>query len=441
MKQTSMAGVLPPPLASKFNYFGEYVVLNSPGKLLPHQIDALQSLQAWFNINPLQTALTAMPTGSGKTGVICCLPYFLGALKINPYEYRFVINKPILVISPNLEIAIQLERQILISSDDPEANFISSRRGILPRNRPDALPKGVKIEQTNELNNPFYLQTNDIIIANAQKFLSGQWEVALRDDLFSMVIVDEAHHFPAPTWLRIINKFSGRALIAFFTATPFRTDQQPVVSVPLAYRLTLEDARRRGIIRPTTWVELPFEPTIVYSRLELSATVFIPILDRVRALQDLKNANQPLPNNIPHMAIAIAKDTMEANQVEQLWNTRWGDASAIAYHSQVGAFELQNRMQRLKNNQVKLVVVVDMLKEGFDHPPISIAVILTKIVSPVKFTQFVGRAQRIVRTLLGSEVNVIFADVVTHAYFQQGDNYCKFESEELIEINCNFNQQ
>ena len=74
------------------------------------------------------------------------------------------------------------------------------------------------------------------------------------------------------------------------------------------------------------------------------------ILERVRALQDLKNAYQPLPNNIPHMAIAIAKDTMEANQVEQLWNTRWGDASTIAYHSQVGAFELRQRMQRLKTN-------------------------------------------------------------------------------------------
>ena len=167
-----MAGVLPPPRVPIFNYFGEYVVFNSPGKLLPHQMDALQSLQLWFNNNPFQTALTAMPTGSGKTGVICCLPYFLGAFKNNLGGHQFVINKPILVISPNLEIASQLERQILISSDDPEANFISSRRGILPRDRPDALPKGVKIEATNELNNPFYLQTNDIIIAYLLSFIS-----------------------------------------------------------------------------------------------------------------------------------------------------------------------------------------------------------------------------------------------------------------------------
>ena len=421
----------------KFNYFGEYVVFNSPRKLLLHQMDALQSLQHRFNNNPFQTALTAMPTGSGKTGVICCLLYFLGAFKNISGGYQFVINKPILVISPNLEIASQLERQILISSDDPEANFISSRRGILPRDRFDALPKGVKTEATNELNNPFYLQTNDIIIANAQKFLSGQWERALGDDLFYMVIVDEAHHFPAPAWLRIMNKFSGHALIAFFTATPFRTDHQPVVFGPLAYRLTLDDARRQRIIRRTIWhvLTMPFELSNVVG------TLFRQILTTVRGLQDMKNTNQRLPHNIPHMAMAIARDTTEANRVEELWNALWNDGSAIAYHSQLGAFELQNRMQRLKNNQVKLVVVVDMLKEGFDHPPISIAVILTRIISPVKFTQFVGRAQRIVRTPVGSESNIICADVVTHAYFQQGNNFRQFENEELIELNFNLNQQ
>ena len=59
----------------------------------------------------------------------------------------------------------------------------------------------------------------------------------------------------------------------------------------------------------------------------------------------------------------------------------------------------------------------------------------------VKFTQFVGRAQRIARTPVGSESNTICADVVTHAYFQQGNNFRQFENEELIELNFNLNQQ
>ena len=54
-------------------------------------------------------------------------------------------------------------------------------------------------------------------------------------------------------------------------------------------------------------------------------------------------------------------------------------------------------MRRLKNNELSLVIVVAMLLEGFDHPPISIAAITYKIVSPVRFVQFIGRAQRIYR--------------------------------------------
>ena len=147
--------------------------------------------------------------------------YFLDALRNQVGQYLLPINKPILVIAPNLEIASQLERQILISPDDPRPNFICSKRGILPRERIDALPRRVKIEETNQLTIPFYLQNHGIIIANAQKFLSGVWETKQRDDLFQVVIVDEAHHFPAPTWRRIINKFSGRALIAVFYRNAF----------------------------------------------------------------------------------------------------------------------------------------------------------------------------------------------------------------------------
>lgn len=428
---------LPAPIEQKFNHYGAYVMANSVGKLLPHQTDALQTLQNWFKNNPNEIALTAMPTGSGKTGVICCLPYFLGALK-NAFDERvFVMNKPILVIAPNLEIASQLEKQVTISSDDPDANFICSKRGILPKERKDALPKGIKIEKTEDLRNPLYLEMNDIVIANAQKFLKGEWERALGNDLFQMVIVDEAHHFPAPTWLRIIDKFKEHALIAFFTATPFRTDRKPVVEGPLAYRLTLDDAVRQRIIRETR-LDPPLRSVAAIRFLD--DDVFRPILERVRELQDQKNEKHPLPNNTPHMALAITKDTIEANVVQELWNTLFGDDSAIAYHSDVGKVDLRKRMKRLKENRVKLVVVVEMLKEGFDHPPISIAVIMTRISSPLKFTQFVGRAQRILRTPQGIESNGICADVVTHSYFEQKENFRKFKSEELIELAGDLNQ-
>ena len=413
----------PPPRVRTFNHWGKYVRSRIGERLLTHQIEALEALQNWFIETPDKIALTAMPTGSGKTGVICCLPYFLGASE------DFSFEKPVLLIAPNLEIASQLEEQTLLS----DANFLCSRK-LIPPDLPrasitDALPHGVKIEETKELSTkPKYLEQKDIIIANAQKFLQGNWETVLPDDLVQMVIVDEAHHFPAPTWLRIINKFKNHALVAFFTATPFRTDKKKVVNCEPAYRLTLEEARDRGIIRRTGLDEIKDRVGVRDGDL---SEVYSLVLQKVREKQEEKNANQPLPNNIPHMAMAIAKDTTEANKVEHLWNSQYGDGSAIAFHYELSAMERRERMERLKNNEVKLVVVVDMLKEGFDHPPISIAAILSNISSPVKFTQFIGRAQRIVRTPEENERNVL-ADVVTHVYFKQSENYCNFQEEWLI---------
>ena len=59
---------------------------------------------------------------------------------------------------------------------------------------------------------------------------SPWWVEELVNDLFSVVIVNEAHHFPAPTGTRILNKFKQHAGVIFFTATPYRSDEQePVV--------------------------------------------------------------------------------------------------------------------------------------------------------------------------------------------------------------------
>ena len=107
----------------------------------------------------------------------------------------------------------------------------------------------------------------------------------------------------------------------------------------------------------------------------------------------------------------------------------------VEYHSGLSTLRRKKMMTTIENNEVKLVVVVDMLQEGFDHPPISIAAILTKITSPVKFVQFIGGAQRIVRNERVAESPNVVADVVTHIRFQQRENYEMFQNERFIPVN------
>lgn len=423
----------------RFNRYSFDVEGNSKPLLAP-QSEALQKLQLFFEQNPSgRIGLVSMPTGSGKTGVISCLPYFLGKLGLNrpptpdapPYGeplHRF--DKPVLVIAPDLTIANQLEEQLTVSAGAQGENFLLKRK-IIPEHARHVLPVGHKIEETSHVRNAEFLQTKDLIIANEKKFLQGNWEEVLPGDIFKLVVVDEAHHHPANTWRRIVQKFKDHAMVVFFTATPFRGDWQSVLEETegqSVYHLPLRDARQQRIIRGINW-----RPPLTAGETDLDR--FNLILEEVKSIQEEKDQSNPLPDGIPHMVIAITKDIEHAKQVAGLWNNDWGNpGSAIAYHSDVPKRPKMAMMEAIKTDQVKLVVVVESLLEGFDHPPISIAAILTKIVSPVKFAQFIGRAQRIVRRQEGLESPEIEADVVTHVFFQQEENRRAFEEERLIPV-------
>jgi len=287
----------------KFNRYSYYIEENSAGKLLGPQSEALQRLQEFF-ADQSQTGrigLVSMPTGSGKSGIISCLPYFLGKLGLNPPPtpdddpegeplHRF--NKPVLVIAPDLAIASQLDGKLTISADAADdENFLLARKIVTEEDDDDqeVLPQGVKIQETAHLGNPKFLRNKDLVIANAQKFLQGNWEEVLPDDIFKLVIVDEAHHHPAKTWRRIIRKFKHHAMVVFLTATPFRADGRRVVEDEegdMVYRLSLEDARTNRIIRRINWLQLVSGDTNLHN-------IFSIILERVKSIQQSKVGKLP----------------------------------------------------------------------------------------------------------------------------------------------------
>ena len=166
----------------------------------------------------------------------------------------------------------------------------------------------------------------DVVITNVHKFLD---ENSLPDDFFKLVIVDEAHHHPSSMWRRIVNKCKDQAMVAFFTATPFRGDKKLVLKDEdgeLVYNLSLEDARTQRIIRRINPCPVHFNEPVTNNKL-----LYQLLLQEVKTIQEGKNHENPLPGNIPHMAIAITKNISEAKEVAKIWNELWGSPdSAIA---------------------------------------------------------------------------------------------------------------
>ena len=210
---------------------------NEQVSLYPHQVEAVLRLKDYFDpqINPQNRngiALVVLPTGCGKTGVAILASYALNA-------------KRVLVITPSIIIS----RQIY----EAYGSFLTDH-GVIP-NAPEAtqaaLPTRSLIKKSSEIRPGL---SSMVMVVNAHK-IGGQSCVKIEDipnkhdgPGYDLVIVDEAHHYPAPTWRLLVDHFSNSRRL-FLTATPEHRGQPILPTINPCYRLTRADAVTRGIIR------------------------------------------------------------------------------------------------------------------------------------------------------------------------------------------------
>ena len=434
--------------------------------LYKEQKEALQSLVKWFSRKETRdfTAVVVMPTGSGKTGVICCLPYTIGgAIEDEEIaEGEIDLNKSILMITPSLTILQQLKKDL--SKDE---GFLRKRGILKEKELQGNAYYTVRTMENSKAVTALEGQEADIILSNSQKWRKKKDHTPtysdLRPDLFSMVIVDEAHHLPASQWEEIVNQFRECAKIVFFTATPDRADGKEITTdgainaKGYTYELTRQSAIQERLIRETKLHNLPFEsderqdfvwPSLkrarssgssnqheeaspLTSRKDIQGQFRLEyakeVLEKVKERLEFKNRKQPLPGGKKHTAIVIAKNIAEAYAVSDLC-TEIGfhqDRVKVMHSSeQKKPSEKEEAIQEIRNGSIEIVIIVKMLLEGFDHPPLSIAAIVTSIRSPVKFAQFIGRVQRLVSYNdqdgnVKWEDDIIKADIITHQYFEQ----------------------
>ena len=215
-----------PSLPSRLILYGPALYARLQDNLRECQKDALDALVRWFQDDATKnsTAFVMMPTGSGKTGVICSLPYWFGNV-ISNKQLDIDLSQPILVITPGLDILKQMENDLVqASGDDP---CFLMKVGAIKNERRELRDILYLIKTIGSIQDVHKLRScqEDIVLSNAQKWRDhdqkgdrrATWR-DLDDDLFSVIIVDEAHHLPAPQWQNIIDKscqgdlFHGYAL-------------------------------------------------------------------------------------------------------------------------------------------------------------------------------------------------------------------------------------
>jgi hypothetical protein len=125
-------------------------------------------------------------------------------------------------------------------------------------------PKTHLVTHSQQLVTDGGLMDNSLVITNKSK-VGGQALVQVEDlpvDGFDFVIVDEAHHYPAETWKRLIDRYPTSVRL-FLTATAVYKGKyilgaaiDRAVPIPPCYQLSREDAVAGGFIRDIRFNEV-----------------------------------------------------------------------------------------------------------------------------------------------------------------------------------------
>ena len=181
--------------------------------LYPHQVEAVLTVKQHFENSNI--ALVVLPSGCGKTGVAVLASYALNATRV-------------LVITPSITRSSQIH--------EAYGNFLIER-GIIP-DKPEVIRCVVPTRSLIEKSSEIYASMRRMVtVVNVHK-IGGQSNVRIEDlprDIFDLVIVDEAHHYPAPTWKVPVDYFSNSRRL-FLTATPLHNGK-PILSIPPCYEL------------------------------------------------------------------------------------------------------------------------------------------------------------------------------------------------------------
>ena len=195
------------------------------------------------------------------------------------------------------------------------------------------------------------------------------------------------------------------------TATPYRADDKEITG-KLVYRYSFKRAMLKGYIKRLQAVYVaPSELTFTYEGDTKTHT-----LDEVLKLKEeewfsrgvalsptcnedivttsLDRLEQLRQTGTRHQLVAVAMQIDHARAIRSLYAERGYEAETI--HSKMPEEDRAEVLRKLKAGLIDVIVQVQMLGEGFDHPQLSVAAIFRPFRTLAPYLQFVGRAMRVI---------------------------------------------
>jgi superfamily II DNA or RNA helicase len=356
-------------LEGRFQLVEEDRTTGRPGLRTP-QIGAIHAVLAHWSTESRVPATVVLPTGTGKTETMLSL---------------VVRNRLpcVLVLVPSDNLRNQI-------ADAFETFGVLPQAGVLDPAWPGLVVGRITHRFSSAANARAFAAQCNVIVATPsalnQEADASTFKALV--DRCTHLFVDEAHHVVASTWKRVRDAFADK-LVVQFTATPYRTDGEPIGG-RVIYSFPLGLAQRAGYFET-----IRYQPVVAFVK-----------QDEAVARAALAQLRADLDAGFDHLIMARVRNTVRADEVVEIYSALAPEFAPRALHSKLEPKDRHVALAALQSRASRVIVCVNMLGEGYDFPELKVAAMHDPHRSLGVTLQFIGRFAR-TRTDLGNATAVV----------------------------------
>lgn len=363
-------------------------------KLRAHQKDTKYKIfEGWNECNSI---LLQMPTGTGKTYLFTSV---INDLISNYKKQHKEIN--ILVVAHRMELLDQISETL---------SRFGIAHGFIQGAREQHLWKRVQVASILSL----------LTEKNYQNTMYQRYDY---------IIVDEAHHSLADTYVKLFELFPDAKKLGV-TATPWRFNHETfthlydrlVVSPPISWFIS------QGLLADFNYISIKPDSEIqrIVDRTEIAQTGDFVNAELDNAFNNMRIRSKLFDSYRRYAngrkGIIYAINRTHAARIAELYNSK--GVKAVAIDCETSKDVRTDLIDRFKKGEIKVLVNVDIFTEGFDCPDVSFIQLARPTRSLALFLQQVGRGLRIHK---GKENTIILDNVGLYNYFGLPDANRKWQ--------------
>ncbi len=273
----------------------------------------------------------------------------------------------------------------------PQCTLILAHREELITQAVDKLRSSTGLQAQVEMGEERASLDAPVVVASVQTLMREKRRERWPRNHFGLVVVDEAHHALADSYLNTLGHFHDHAKVLGVTATPDRGDKKNLGKYfeNIACEITMLDLVKQGWLSPIKVKTVPLEMSLRGVR--TTAGDF--------SADDLGHALEPYLEKIADVLVEHRDRKtlvfLPLIAVSKHFAQICRDRGLLAEHVDGQTTERQATLERFRRDETRILCNAMLLTEGYDEPSIDCVVCLRPTKIRALYSQIIGRGTRI----------------------------------------------